>query len=215
MKATNLFFALTAGAILTLASCKKKEIPEPKLPVIPGPTLNVDDDEQMIGEVGGESFKYQDVSSNASAYPAEYTVQTNETGNLVSVGAMLTDWETEDTLAGYLLGNIQLDQDGLADAGAYDNLFKADAEYSFATNGNDGVTIFWSDDNGKLYRSDWGSGDQTGSAFKIVDSEDDTWLGDPSMKVHAEFNCKVYDASGNSKTITDGEFVFETVTWTK
>jgi hypothetical protein len=70
--------------------------------------------------------------------------------------------------------------------------------------GVDGVIIFHVDENGKEWSSDYGSGDQTGSTFEIVEhvANNDGWSNRISK---ATFSCKLYDAQGHVKVLTNGE----------
>lgn len=85
--------------------------------------------------------------------------------------------------------------------------FFAPGDYSFSAGAKDGVSVGWVDENGTDWESDKGSGDQTGSNFKIVSVEDYQDIIDYYIKVKVQFNCKVYDDSGHTKTITNATFV--------
>jgi hypothetical protein len=72
-----------------------------------------------------------------------------------------------------------------------------------------GLIMFWVDDNDASWSTFWGTGDQSGSSFKIVgveDGHDNT--GTYFVKVYAKFNCKLYElSSGEMKELTNGEMV--------
>ncbi|MEZ5147083.1 MAG: hypothetical protein R2759_08390 [Bacteroidales bacterium] len=53
-------------------------------------------------------------------------------------------------------------------------------------------------DNGDMWTTYYGSGDQSGSSIKIDDCRRDGIQG-YAIKVKLSFNCKVYDENGNSK----------------
>jgi hypothetical protein len=73
--------------------------------------------------------------------------------------------------------------------------------------GIDGVYVWYQDENLTIWQSDYGSGDQTGSTFNIVETIVLPGASSSSRQNHlisaAEFSCKVYDGNGNSKTITN------------
>jgi hypothetical protein len=72
-----------------------------------------------------------------------------------------------------------------------------------------GISIIWGDKENKLWSTEYGTGDQTGSSFKIITMEEDN---DPtvllSLKVKMQFNCKLYkEDTGEMKQLTNGEMV--------
>ena len=70
----------------------------------------------------------------------------------------------------------------------------------------EGGFIWYVDANGTEWRTDNGTANQTGSSFEIksivTTSGMDAYYGKKIMQV--EFNCKLYDGNGNTKTITNG-----------
>ena len=74
-----------------------------------------------------------------------------------------------------------------------------------------GIAIRWNDENGSIWRTDYGTGDQDGSKFTITRRQDIsyTWAaGSFPLRVTAEFNCKLYDNNGRSKVITKGKIAY-------
>lgn len=66
------------------------------------------------------------------------------------------------------------------------------------------AALVWHDANGTEWTTYYGSGDQSGSSFRVVeteDSEDDAYLG----MAQIEFTCTLYDQEGNSMSIADGK----------
>lgn len=78
--------------------------------------------------------------------------------------------------------------------------------------GASGAYIMYHDANGIAWTSDKGTADQTGSTF-IVTSYADNATKAPFKKVKASFSCKLYDGLGNSKTITNGSFSAQIITF--
>jgi hypothetical protein len=68
----------------------------------------------------------------------------------------------------------------------------------------DGAIVMHIDDNGTEWGSNYGSADQTGSTFEIVEqiANNDGWSSGISK---ARFSCKLYDKQGNMKMFTTGE----------
>lgn len=72
-------------------------------------------------------------------------------------------------------------------------------------NGVDGAAVYYVDNNGTLWSSDYGAATQTNSNFSITEHIDNT-NDDYSVSItKATFNCTLYDGNGNSKTLTNGE----------
>lgn len=81
------------------------------------------------------------------------------------------------------------------------------ASIPYSSNAVNGVSITIYD-NGTYWSTSQGTANQTGSTFNIVQVKDNPDLsGTYYLKFKATFSCKVYDGSGNSKTITNGVFV--------
>lgn len=76
----------------------------------------------------------------------------------------------------------------------------------------DGIVIEYYDNSGKVWKSDNGSGNQTGSSFSVSQLDDILVLGNIyGYIVKASFNCKLYDNLGNSITLTNGYIYGEIV----
>lgn len=71
----------------------------------------------------------------------------------------------------------------------------------------DGIIIGWKDENGAYWTTTSGTGDQTGSSFKILGVKDGYDLtGTYYIEVKMEFECKLYNENtGEEKKLTKGE----------
>jgi hypothetical protein len=73
---------------------------------------------------------------------------------------------------------------------------------------DNGIRIFFTDSNGKLWQTDLGTADQTNSSFIITN---ETIIRNSANNIitgiflEASFNCKLYDGLGNYKTLTNGK----------
>lgn len=204
-----LFFALFATVVLVGCNKDEEEDEPEEEPIPQEEVVEIDDLEIFKGTIDGEEFSYEDITNNCSAYPAIHLISDDPANSIeeVAQGGVLIDWDTDDTLGAFVLGTIELN-DGLSTKQVYYDLFSV-GTHPYAENGDNGVIIYYSDDQGTLYSSDWGSANQSGSSFEITEVIDDVWLGDPALRVLAEFNCKVYDSQGNAKTIIEGTLLFE------
>lgn len=79
--------------------------------------------------------------------------------------------------------------------------------YAYSMEDFNGVSIRWMDSNGDVWATDFGTADQTGSAFVIDQVKVMTGYSDYTVKVLSHFNCKLYNGLGQSKTVTDGKYV--------
>ncbi len=77
---------------------------------------------------------------------------------------------------------------------------------SYSASAANGIEISMYDASGVSWSTSLGS--QTGSTFTIDQNQDDPdLLGNYYLKVKASFSCKLYDASGNVKVLTNGVYV--------
>jgi hypothetical protein len=81
-----------------------------------------------------------------------------------------------------------------------------DYSYTNTPSTTDGVSVSWYDESGTEWRSDNAPADQTGSSFKVVNVAPVTPSTIYTITVTFNFNCKLYDQSGNVKTLTNGIF---------
>jgi len=89
--------------------------------------------------------------------------------------------------------------------GSYPNTSGPD--YDPYQNG-DGIYIYWVDKQGKIWSTTDGSGDQTGSSFKIISVDDDGDGVHYYIRVKMQFNCKLYkEGTGEMIQLTNGEMV--------
>lgn len=111
-----------------------------------------------------------------------------------------------DTLFQVKLGKIATP----ASDSDFANLLKA-RSVPYATQFQQGVEVIYIDKNAdyKRWTSSQGTGNQDGSSFMItesvkIDGTSDTFS---LYKIMARFNCKLYDADGNTKTLADGLYI--------
>lgn len=89
--------------------------------------------------------------------------------------------------------------------------FFTPGDYAYSALSNDqadnGIRIYWTDTKGEVWDSR-DKTDQTSATFKILSVQDFTDIaGDYNVKVKVQFSCKLYNSSGASKTLTNGEAV--------
>ena len=85
--------------------------------------------------------------------------------------------------------------------------FTSGPEYDPFQNGN-GIYIMWMDKQGNLWTTMDGTGNQTGSNFKIISATDDADPLTYYIRVKMQFNCKLYkEGTGEMMQLTNGEMV--------
>jgi hypothetical protein len=86
----------------------------------------------------------------------------------------------------------------------------APGSYAFKTvyGVGNGVALTWTDANGRVWQTDFGNGDQTGSSFTITFTSLTVLPNGvvSGVNVSAIFSCNLYDGIGNVKKITNGRF---------
>lgn len=80
------------------------------------------------------------------------------------------------------------------------------ASVPYSVNAVNGVEVDIWDSNNVKWSTSQGSGNQSGSVFNIVQTQD-VQQGDLYVKTYITFSCKVYNPAGVMKTITNGKYV--------
>ena len=75
----------------------------------------------------------------------------------------------------------------------------------------DGVVIRYIEADGKVWSTDFGTGDQTGSFFRIVAHRDNVTDTRSKKITTAEFSCKLYDGSGKELLLTEAQIISRSV----
>jgi hypothetical protein len=164
------------------------------------------------------------VNSNPQYSATVEGVSYSKTENGTTVMRGLTTTYTHpgvDTSIGFYISNLnnpgvgfylKLSRSGLvftgsASANATFKAFFDVASYPFTIGGDNGIRVAWYDEAGQEWSTDAGIADQTGSAFNIAEIKEENTQDGYLVKVKATFNCKLYNGSGGSKTLTNGVYV--------
>lgn len=94
---------------------------------------------------------------------------------------------------------------GEPDTTTFKNFFNP-GNYSYTAGALNGIVIAYYDSNNERWSTDQGSGDQTGSIFTITEIKTNN-VFDYTVTVRVTFNCKVYNNTGQSKTLTEGVYI--------
>ena len=203
----NLYkFPLIALAVLSLGSCKKDDTkvatPKPKAELyfsakIDGTDYLVEALVDGYGSGAGASGGTGDVPGTYEELQSMLFINpTTEQGAGISIIKMFNGrpYECDSIEAMYRTGTYTFGR-----------------EERNNVPGKNGVVIFYVDKNKTHWSSDFGSGDQTGSRFEIVEHKANNDFFSRRIS-KATFNCKLYDGNGNSKVLTNGEIKGRSVT---
>lgn len=200
---------IVAAVLITLIfGCKKKEsTPEPDpAPSTTGSSttggITINSVPQATFVLDGVSKSY--ITNNTTIYSGSSNGSSG--GDNFVYGSGLDD--------GNSITYISIDKGTLVTGGTgnpTDAVFKAffsTGSKSYSPNAVNGIEIAMSDANGVSWSTSLGS--QAGSTFNIDQNQDSPdAIGNYYLKVKATFSCKLYDASGNVKVLTNGVYVGE------
>jgi hypothetical protein len=122
----------------------------------------------------------------------------------LGVNNCCTNYLPWDTTAFYeTIGGINNNADSGATLAKFYSQLSATTSFKYGTDETNGVIIRWIDPQGKPWSTNFASALQTGSNFMITASKIETPA--LSLRITASFNCKLYDSTGNVKTLTNGK----------
>lgn len=200
-------YFLTIGCILSAAlwiSCSKKSSSAPAPAATTGTTGISANSIYASGNIDGVSFSYID-GKNSVVQGTSYGSTGDGHGQTLSqYYGYLQDTVTKQYL--FKIGKGTLVTTG--SAGDEDvNPFFATGSYPYSSyTGKDslnGICIKYYDAQHNEWASNNAPAKQDGSNFTIISKE--TQQFGYYLKISATFNCKVYNATGQSKTITNGK----------
>lgn len=204
------------GIILLSNACKDDEVTNP-----------ASRDEFFIADFDGTE---KNLTYSTNAYNISFEAQNGEsfdsTGTLVSYtkgpGARLwqdeslatflggLDFETDERATIFFGQNVITEREWALDSlNNFNAIFQTGAyPYMDTDTANaeiPGIEIRWTDEDLKTWSTL--NGTQSGSSFSVTKTEPFTTSeGDFQNKVDGTFNCKLYDAAGNSVNVSGGTF---------
>jgi hypothetical protein len=205
MKKKLLPLLVLIAASTLIHSCKKESepapVPEPAPPTGGAPTIT--SSFYFQAKIDGAWVTYQDgVGQFASGMSS---TNYGSTTNQEEQGALLINYSTFRGGSIFMLKTLEMPS-----ASDYEGMFAVQS-YNYGINadtpghptGIDGAGVGFIDPDGVMWRTDEGTGDQTGSTFKITEYITNPDASSPKI-CKAVFSCKLYDGNGNIKTLTDG-----------
>lgn len=203
---------MTLLVLLLVFSCKKEEPEEEIEPFSLSPTVTVYDPEIFTCKVDGKHVEFND-HDGALVNPTTWDLEEIDAEKTIVAEGALIFSTSDDAMGGFCLGTLT-HYDGVSTKTDYDELFSKGGK-NFTELGGEGVVMFYTTEDSTVYRSDWGSANQSGSTFEITAVKDSRWLGWPALKVLAEFNCKVYNEEGDQLDLTEGILLLEVITYVR
>lgn len=196
-------------ALLAFTACKKKSSdpepdPAPTTTTTTGgtttgsnPTIDVNSVPQVSYSLDGTAVSY--VTDGTHFFGG-----TGSSGNTNWTYDSGIDNGSSKTYFNITKGTITT-AGGSPDDATFKTLFPV-ASAPYSVNAANGVEISIWDNNDVQWSTSFGTGNQSGSTFNIVQTKDEQ-QGYLYVKTYITFSCKVYDASGAMKTITNGKYV--------
>jgi hypothetical protein len=209
MKKFSFIIAILITGLLGVSSCKKEKEPEPAPAPTPAPTpaTSINSSYRSTYTMDGTDVSLVYGSSNFSmSYGAGGDIGSGGSASHRYYDATIAD--QNDKGITITKGTMDIPAGGYGTEAQFAAFFPA-GTYSYSPAGAmnpDGIVVsYW--DGTTNWRSDNGTGNQSGSVFTMVASQVVTGTSDYTVKFYATYNCKVYDDGGNVKTITNGVFI--------
>jgi hypothetical protein len=206
---------ILTGLILSafIFGCKKKETttsPDPAAPsttgggtTTGGSVIDINSVPQATFVLDGVSKSY--VSDDTNIYGGSGSGSNNNDDYVYS--SDIGDGNSITYIA-VSKGKLQIGGLGGPPSDAVFKAFFPTGSKPYSVGAANGIEISITDALGTEWNSSFGTANQTGSTFNILETVDNPdLLGNFYLKVKATFSCKVYDGAGNSKTITNGLYI--------
>ena len=207
MKTTNILLA----AMIALSSCSKKD--DTSTPnntstnntnTGGGNSITINSSHQVWMKIDGNVY-----SKIVDGNNIENSVGASKSINLPNptTAVYQSFFDNPNTSEGYFgveKGTLTF-SGSVADSATFHSFYTT-GSLSYSPSAFNGIRITYFDSTGDIWSTDFGSSDQTGSAFNITDIRTFN-IFDYTVVIRATFNCKVYNLTGGVKTLTEGVFV--------
>lgn len=189
-------YAVFFGSILTFSACKKEETPTGGNPSNPGGNPTPTAEYYFQGDINGTNTLIEDAKSGYTANNG-----SQDDANVKRSYATLSNSSDINSIEVLMIGD--LGKPNPTNTEVY-SMFNAGAQ-SFSNKTSDGIIINWKDESGNIWTSDtrFGSANNSSVNFETVGS---LTGGSGTFKVTGTMNCRVYNLSGDFKTIESGIF---------
>lgn len=185
---------------LVFTACKKEDTaPNETLPTPTPVAVTASSAPQFTGKLDGTTFSY--TSGYYVGFYSSGNVATSPNPSTLNYSFDLYNSNFQSVVR-ISKGTLTVPNGGFPTNSEFGAFFPI-ADFTYDPNLLNGVEVAITDNAGVEWSTKNGSADQTGSTFKILDRVEGTFNGDYQVKVKISLSCKLYDLSGNVKTLTD------------
>lgn len=171
-------------------------------------SITIDSSPQMRATIDGSAVSVVvDGTTNAESFSTSGSIATPPDSSDKQYTTYFEDANTSAEKFNMKIGTLKYLGGMIVPTTDYKNYFHTGTR-SFSPGGTNGIELEWTDGAGTKWSTGLGAATQTGSLFTISTNKEYT-LGYQRMKILATFNCKLYNGSGQSKTLTGGTLVIE------
>lgn len=202
----NILLASLAILLMVFYSCEKDEEKDEVIT----PSDEISADYYFTGTINGETFSFQYMKDGFACGASEFGGNEGSNYQEAQGSRLQKVFGSSQSISFHILkrfpNNPTSEQkDEMFVLGNYP--YGSDKSNN-ASSGLDGAMISYIDLEGTIWSSDNGTGDQTGSTFKLVEhftNEDASYLFARNIS-KVKFSCKLYNDDGLSISATDCEF---------
>ncbi|HNW99458.1 MAG TPA: hypothetical protein PKK00_13715 [Bacteroidales bacterium] len=198
-KIYSLCFALIIAVLLS--SCKKDDSSDDDNNNNTNNAVTIDSDVQFTGTINGTNVSILLSNIGDAVTGADNHIAAIPDTSYFKYDTYLS--KNDNSLAIQIKKGTLKSITGYPDNTTFQAFFTA-GNYSYSVDAFNGIEISYWDANQKEWSTSMGSANQSGKTFTIDAARDD---GNGYVKIKASFSCNLYDASGNSITLTNGVFV--------
>ena len=189
-------YTILLGSLFAFSACTKEETPakggDPVNEGDPVPTA----DYYFQADINGSNLLIEDSKSDYAA-----NAGSQDDGNIKRTYATLSNNADNNSLEFLVIGD--LGKSNPSNLEVY-NLFNTGTQ-SFSNRTSNGVLVNWKDENGNIWTSDTRFGSPNNSSI-VFDTVGQFIGGSAGFKVTGTITCRVFDLSGDFKTIESGTF---------
>ncbi len=200
------------GCAFLLSACKKDESDPPITTPTPTPadqfTPSLGGTQGVQMQIDGDVVTLVHGGSRIPFYFADGVLDPPQSYKFYAAG--IFDGSMNTNVFELKVGTLTYSED-FFDPALFQQFFQPGARMfgSTTTINLSRVAIEYTDPDGMLWSTQQGSALQDGSAFEFTQAATDQDDQGIWARVIAQFNCTVYNASGTSRTITNGELMLE------
>jgi len=207
MKKTKYYFILLMCSIALVSACSKDDDSDDNNTPAPTP-VTVNSPPQVSGNINGVNFNY--VTGGLNPYQSSVGYDSGPGVAFPPDSCHFTLLAGfENVLTGQWLWDFRIGTYDFvlpSDSVSFKNFFEI-KPWSYGVTPMNGMEIVYYDASGDMWSTSYGSANQTGSTFQLQAKKFIPFQGEKYERIKATFNCKLYNASGAVKVVTNGVVV--------